>query len=41
MEQDLARLFKSHIITYEEALNNANNKKRFEESVKITQMQEK
>jgi len=41
MEQDLVRLFKSHIITYEEALNNANNKKRFEELVKITQMQEK
>jgi len=41
MEQDLTRLFKSHIITYEEALNNANNKKRFEELVKITQMQEK
>ncbi|MCI0692760.1 Flp pilus assembly complex ATPase component TadA [candidate division KSB1 bacterium] len=34
MEQDLARLFKSRIISYDEALNNANNKKRFEDVVR-------
>lgn len=34
MEQDLARLYKSRIISYEEAINNANNKKRFEDLIK-------
>jgi twitching motility protein PilT len=34
MEQDLMRLFKSQQISYEEALNNANNKKRFEDLVR-------
>jgi twitching motility protein PilT len=34
MEQDLARLYKNHMISYEEALNNANNKKRFEDVVR-------
>ncbi len=40
MEQDLARFYKANIITYEEAVNNANNKRRFEELVKISQTQE-
>jgi len=31
MEQDLARLYKSQLISQEEALNNSNNKKRFED----------
>lgn len=31
MEQDLKRLYDDKIISYEEALSNANNKKRFEE----------
>jgi len=31
MEQDLARLHKAQLISQEEALNNANNKKRFED----------
>jgi len=34
MEQDLARLYREGMITYEEAVNNANNKKRFEDLVK-------
>ncbi len=34
MEQELMRLFKSQQISYEEALNNANNKKRFEDLVR-------
>lgn len=34
LEQDLARLYKSRIISYEEALSNANNKKRFEDVVR-------
>ncbi|MDZ7290178.1 MAG: ATPase, T2SS/T4P/T4SS family [candidate division KSB1 bacterium] len=34
MEQDLARLHKNNTISYEQALNNANNKKRFEDLVK-------
>jgi twitching motility protein PilT len=34
MEQDLARLHKNGIISYEQAVNHANNKKRFEDLVK-------
>jgi twitching motility protein PilT len=34
MEQDLARLYKNRVVSYEEAINNANNKKRFEDLVK-------
>ena len=33
MEQDLARLYQKNIISYSEALNNANNKKRFEDLI--------
>ncbi len=34
LEQDLARLNRNHTATYEECLNHANNKKRFEELVR-------
>jgi len=34
MEQDLARLYKNRQISFEEGLNNANNKKRFDDLVK-------
>jgi twitching motility protein PilT len=34
MEQDLARLYKNRVVSYEEAINNANNKRRFEDLVK-------
>src|SRR5574342_793345 len=34
MEQDLARLCKSGLVTREEAVNNANNKKRFDDLVR-------
>ncbi len=34
LEQDLARLYRGRLISYEEALNNANNKKRFEDLIK-------
>lgn len=33
MEQDLARLYKKRLISYNEAINNANNKKRFEDLI--------
>jgi len=36
MEQDLKRLYEQNIISYEEALANANNKKRFKEIVKYS-----
>ncbi|MEA3288136.1 MAG: ATPase, T2SS/T4P/T4SS family [Candidatus Marinimicrobia bacterium] len=36
LEQDLKRLFDEKKISYEEALSNANNKKRFKEIVKIS-----
>lgn len=36
MEQDLKRLYEENIISYEEALANANNKKRFKEIVKYS-----
>ncbi len=36
LEQDLKRLFEEKKISYEEALSNANNKKRFKEIVKIS-----
>jgi twitching motility protein PilT len=39
MEQDLARLYKGRMISYEEAINNANNKKRFEEVVRYDRQQ--
>ncbi|MDZ7344916.1 MAG: ATPase, T2SS/T4P/T4SS family [candidate division KSB1 bacterium] len=34
MEQDLARLYKNGAISYEQAINHANNKRRFEDLVK-------
>lgn len=34
LEQDLARLYKSGIVSYDEAVNNANNKKRFEDLIR-------
>lgn len=34
LEQDLARLYRNHLATYEDCLNNANHKKRFEDLVK-------
>ncbi len=40
MEQDLVRLYRGHVISYDDAINNANNKKRFEELVNISKMQE-
>ncbi len=36
MEQDLARLYNEHKISYEEGYNNANNKKRYEELVQYS-----
>ena len=34
LEQDLARLYRNHMSSYEDCLNNANHKKRFEDLVK-------
>lgn len=34
LEQDLARLYRNHLSSYEDCLNNANHKKRFEDLVK-------
>ena len=41
MEQDLARLHRSGLITYDEAINNANNKKRFEDLMRYDRVEVK